>query len=504
MLGVKRPGSRGRAGFRTTPFCCCLLLVHAVLFVSGAAGGVRAPLAGAGDFYFVADLPTRPVEDGGRFVDLLVRIDHEQVRPDRAPDRWQRRVAVAWKLAREGVVAVDTLQVFEIQGSVLGADAQRIAFDLLEISSRVGPGRWAATITCTLLGDETQTARANGVLDVPDRAFAGVRIGDPEFRVRSGGLSLPHPERLYGVVQDTLEVYYEILGAVPGQRVAVQFAVRDPQHGGMDEQTLWIEGSGARTAHLYQLPLGSFPEGVYELGMRVLDPAGETGPETSADFVVSWRLQRSTQRSDDVLVEANLLLPSEEYERFKRFPRAAQSQRMQEFWNEHDPTPGTAANENYERFRERVAHAERFYGEARTPGPLTPRGRIYIRYGEPSEVQVQVVPADGADLEEAIERVHDTFAMPVEGVIGREQKSNLMAIERRGVAQEVQRDLLRNRARIGQEGSFELWIYEGNGSPLFDEWVGWSENIDLRFLFVDRLGVGRYELDFSNLPSRRE
>lgn len=511
LARVRRPWRRSPGRSLGGPGPLLGLLLTALL-VTPASAGVRAPLDGVGDFRFLVDLPTQPIPGGLARVDLAVRVDHSEVRPEGAPDRWQRRVAVALKIAREGQIAVDTLQVFEVRGEALTADPDRVPFDLLELSTPIGPGRWAATVTCTLLGDGNRIARASGVLEVAAPDGAQPRLGDPEFRVRSAGVSLPHPQRLYGVLQDTLEVYYELAGATPGERLGVEIAVRDPIHGGMDEQLVWLEPTQERSGHLFRLPLGSFPDGVYEFALRLAASSGaergESPRESRADFVVSWRMARSVQEADDVLVEASLLLPSEDLEAFRRLSRAAQSQRMQDFWDEHDPTPGTTINETQERFAERVAYAHRHYGESRVPGPLTARGRTYVRYGEPLEVEVKVIPSNGADLDEAIERVHDTFTTPLEGVAAREQenKVDFVGLRRpmRVASDGVLRDRYRNQARVGQEGSFELWIYRGDGDPLFDDTGAWAENIDLRFLFVDRLGIGKYELDFSNLPNRRE
>lgn len=473
-----------------------------------APAGVRAPLEGMGDFRFLADLPTQPAGAGASRVDLTVRIDHAEIRPADAPERWQRRVAVALKIAREGWIAVDTLQVFEARGDAAVREASVIAFEVFELSAQVEPGRWAVTVTATLIGDGGATARATGVLEVPLAPASGPRLGDPEFRVRSAGISLPHPQRLYGVLQDTLEVYYEITGAEAGQRIGIEMEVSDPIHGGMDEQLVWLDPEDRRSGFLFRLPLGSFPEGVYQFAMRMAHPEVETPRETQAEFVVSWRMERSLQSSDDVRIEATLLLPSDEQADFFRLSRVAQSQRMQQFWDERDPTPGTQTNELQVLFAERVDHARRHYGEARTPGPLTARGRTYVRYGPPHEIDVEVIPADGADLDEAIERVHDSFATPLEGVIAREQENqtDLVGLKRpvRDATAEVVRDRLRNQARVGQEGSFELWIYRGDGDPLFESSAVWGESLDLRFLFVDRLGIGQFELEFSNLPNPRE
>ena len=54
---------------------------------------------------------------------------------------------------------------------------------------------------------------------------------------------------------------------------------------------------------------------------------------------------------------------------------------------------------------------------------------------------------------------------------------------------------------MNREGSFELWRYNLQGQPLLPEYGGWSEDIDLRFLFVDRAGTGDYRMEFTNLPT---
>ncbi len=61
---------------------------------------------------------------------------------------------------------------------------------------------------------------------------------------------------------------------------------------------------------------------------------------------------------------------------------------LRRFWEERDPTPGTAVNELRELFYARIAEANRRYregGAAAIPGWRTDRGRIFIRYGEPDE-----------------------------------------------------------------------------------------------------------------------
>lgn len=483
-------------------------LLFLLLVAPAASAGVRAPLDAAGGLRFVADLPVFPVaHDRGR-IDLAVRVDHDQIEFRREGDRLRGRLVLDLKLAREGRVAVDTTQVYEIFAGLApeGAEAVR-RFELLELSALAPVGKWAATVEVRDAADPSRRGRATGVVEVLRWTVGEVRLSDAQFRLRAGGedaqLPLPNPERLYGVVQDTLVVYLELRGGAPTEALTVRVEVFDPTYGGMDEQTIVLRPERDPAAALYRLPLASFPAGTYVL--RLL-PGWVDDVVLEYDFTVSWRVERAVQARDDLRMEAELVLSAAEFEDFERLSRAVQAERMQDFWDAVDPTPGTPRNETLERFQARVAHARRHYGEFGTVGPLSDRGRVYVRYGEPAEVRVEVLPTNGSDLEEAIGAVHDAHAVELDGVIAREQenKESILGLQRAGrnLSDPVLQDRLRNQARIGQEGSFELWVYRLDGDPLLPTLGHWSENVDLRFLFVDRGGNGVYRLDFTNLPTR--
>ena len=79
---------------------------------------------------------------------------------------------------------------------------------------------------------------------------------------------------------------------------------------------------------------------------------------------------------DDEKQAFALLTTNEEREKF-----------IEQFWLRRDPTPGTPENEFKEEHYRRIAYAnERFYAVT-TPGWKTDRGRIYITYGPPNEIE---------------------------------------------------------------------------------------------------------------------
>jgi GWxTD domain-containing protein len=66
---------------------------------------------------------------------------------------------------------------------------------------------------------------------------------------------------------------------------------------------------------------------------------------------------------------------------------------VEEFWLRRDPTPGTIENEFKEEHYRRIAYANEHFA-SRIPGWKTDRGRVYIQFGPPDEIDSH--PAGGA------------------------------------------------------------------------------------------------------------
>lgn len=60
---------------------------------------------------------------------------------------------------------------------------------------------------------------------------------------------------------------------------------------------------------------------------------------------------------------------------------------IEQFWQRRDPTPGTDSNEFQEEHYRRIAYAGQRFGLGGSKGWRTDRGRIYIIYGPPDEIE---------------------------------------------------------------------------------------------------------------------
>ncbi|RKZ16966.1 hypothetical protein DRQ53_04955 [bacterium] len=498
-----KPGVTGLA------LLACLASLAASL---PAPAGLVSPLRGVGELAFTADMPVFFDDHGSSHVHLAARVfERDLVRPASGVTK---RLSLHMKLARAGFTAVDTVATIEFVSSDLadlGAGSWTEPFRLIEIRSPIEPGTWAVTLE--LRDRDGGTAVATGVLEVGP-ALAP-RLSDPEFQLSTRNGTLPWPDRVYGINQDTLEVYFEVEGLTGPQ--TFRFEVHDPRYGLLDDQNLTLDLQSGRSATLWKLPVGDYPEGSY--GLRIVPPfAAEEMP--MKEFSISWRIDRALEGGDELLVESELAMLPKDHDRLLRLSRARQIELLQEFWNIVDPTPGSERNETRDKFVARIEDANRIYQSRRGPGALSDRGRVYVQFGRPREVDVEVMPRNGDELEIAIQSLHDIYSPEVEGVMARGDiygdigtgprttPINLPGAHAQGAttdfSSETASDLRRNAARVGREGGFEVWKYEYNGEPLLAHHrPGLAEQQHIRFIFVDRRGVGDFRLEYSNLPTRR-
>jgi GWxTD domain-containing protein len=80
--------------------------------------------------------------------------------------------------------------------------------------------------------------------------------------------------------------------------------------------------------------------------------------------------------SDEERTAFNRLTTDEEREKF-----------VEQFWLRRDPTPSTPENEFKEEHYRRIAYANNHFGIPGLAGWRTDRGRIYIQYGPPDEIE---------------------------------------------------------------------------------------------------------------------
>ncbi|HEV7396324.1 MAG TPA: GWxTD domain-containing protein [Pyrinomonadaceae bacterium] len=109
--------------------------------------------------------------------------------------------------------------------------------------------------------------------------------------------------------------------------------------------------------------------------------------------------QRKVKREDDRVFrdwpksDVKLIITPEEEAAYNKLQTPEERENfIHEFWNRRDPSPDTEENEYKDEYYERIAYANEHFASGKA-GWLTDRGRIYVKWGKPSEIESH--PAGG-------------------------------------------------------------------------------------------------------------
>lgn len=172
-----------------------------------------------------------------------------------------------------------------------------------------------------------------------------------------------------------------LLGLAPRQQedLGTPVAVTEP-----------VEVEAGQTPAVLEIGTESLQVGDYALTVRLETPTGETVAETTKPFSVRWMgLDTQIQNLDEAIAQLRYVAKDSELRAIRRADTPEEKLRLfQAFWAERDPTPGTPRNEDLEVYYYRVAYANERYSRFRDSGWASDRGEVFIRFGEPDDVEV--------------------------------------------------------------------------------------------------------------------
>lgn len=147
---------------------------------------------------------------------------------------------------------------------------------------------------------------------------------------------------------------------------------------------------------IHRIPADTLKNGYYQIEVTVHDRVTDR-KETVSDYFVIYERQFVTQSLfADPAKEYQLMryfLPSSRFRNWDSFSEEAKRNFIDRFWSMNDPNPQSDVNEFLETVRERISYANQHYTHFRD-GWETDMGRIYIRNGEPSEINRDITDAD--------------------------------------------------------------------------------------------------------------
>jgi GWxTD domain-containing protein len=379
------------------------------------------------------EVVTLPSADSLRTrVDVFYRVDRAFFIAVRNQD-----ASIPYPFVRRGEISIDRSGK---EGIPQGKSVQRVEIgETAPDPETPGDRKWytgafsfempPGPLTFRFLVDDLESKRSfvEGPRNIDVPSFAVTPAADPVFVIHGTDSLTLAPlnyggDLLFGSGSELL-IAWRSRGSGP---VSVQysFTVREPDGPGAVVLTDSLDGARPMTGYALTLRGDSgraeyrlVPDSASHLAILVVPFAAQTLPlrpytltvwvkegnrlrELPKTFRMVWPDMPFSLRDVDFALQSlrHITTPSE-LDSLMSGGFEQERENLERFWKKRDPTPATAFNEVMAQYYRRVDHSIRAFATLKQPdGSRTDRGRIYILYGQPTNVDRTLDPPSGREV----------------------------------------------------------------------------------------------------------
>lgn len=179
--------------------------------------------------------------------------------------------------------------------------------------------------------------------------------------------------------------YFNLYSFDAEDSLLVSYLVTDP-HGTVIQQNKYLAANEpGLTEHFIRLNRYYFSKNLYTL--QVSASTGDRSASKSNTFAFFWKFAPNTSQDLDLAIEyLKYIARSDSIKYFRKKSFEEKRQFFERFWRARDPNPDTEENELMIEYYRRVNFSNEYFSATGIDGWLTDRGRIYIKFGQPDEI----------------------------------------------------------------------------------------------------------------------
>ncbi|MBU1355334.1 MAG: GWxTD domain-containing protein [Candidatus Edwardsbacteria bacterium] len=147
------------------------------------------------------------------------------------------------------------------------------------------------------------------------------------------------------------------------------------------------------------IPVDSFPDGNYRLGLVLNDQKKNLLWQSQYKVVVQNPALLTRGDFEEKIAQVEYISRRSEFDSLKKAGPEERDSLWRVFWKSRDPTPDTDKNEYRDTHYEKINYANSSFGSSIRPGWRTDMGRIYIKYGQPDEIEKHPFEIDSPPYE---------------------------------------------------------------------------------------------------------
>ncbi len=197
--------------------------------------------------------------------------------------------------------------------------------------------------------------------------------------LRKGNLRVtPHPSKIFNERYSTIYVYYELYDIKPDSaHLDIIYTIKDTTGNVIRQIPRRVAKKYESQAINIGFNISDFDPGLYYLSILIKDENARVLTEKTTTFEITAAIEKEiTYEGMPYYDEIQYFLTPDQYKFFKNLPQEGKLNYLKRFWS----------ISNYFEIAERFKYADEHYAQGSKLGSKTDRGRVYIKFGKPDDV----------------------------------------------------------------------------------------------------------------------
>ncbi|HED09143.1 MAG TPA: GWxTD domain-containing protein [Caldithrix abyssi] len=181
-------------------------------------------------------------------------------------------------------------------------------------------------------------------------------------------------------------LYFTLYSKVIGQPVQIQYLFSNNRHNVSFDSTAIKVLDKNYTAFLLRVEKKVFTENRYIL--KLTAKVGDIEETREKEVTFFWKsVPASLEDIDQALRQMMYIISTDTLNKYLDADLATKKKFFSEFWKKRDPNPETKKNELMDEYYKRINYANQHFGGFGEKGWLSDRGRIFIKFGPPDDIE---------------------------------------------------------------------------------------------------------------------
>jgi len=263
--------------------------------------------------------------------------------------------------------------------------ARQQTFFITQFGLHIPQGRFKYKIDISS-GDEVSSVEDEISIKTENYRMSDILIANEiakdtsEHHLKKGNLRIvPHPSHKFSEFYENIYLYYEIYDIIPdSNHLKLTYTVKDDSGKIIGSIPRHIEKKYKSQAINFVLSMKEMKPGQYTITVDIKDENSKSIAQKETSFEITRPAKKEISYDGMPYYDKiEYFLSTSEYKFFKNMPEEGKSNYLKRFWAQND----------YYAIAERFEYADKHYHQGTKPGYETDRGRIYVKYGAPDEIE---------------------------------------------------------------------------------------------------------------------